>query len=429
MRRPSWALGAGVLALALAPAPALAGDPSGGLLDQVQKAGNVNSTTQRATSTATTKQANVNVPVSVLSKDANNGDVRQSNDAQTSASSSNDNATRQGVGQSQNGSGSASRGGSVKQDQSGSNGNSTDQRARSKGTSKQANVNVPVSVLSKGANNGDVRQSNHAKTEARSSNGNATKQHVDQSQNGTASGGSPERRCCESRGGSVKQHQSGSNDNSTDQKADSKATTEQANVNAPIAFASGRKKHTCGCDGHDRGRGRDRRSEPGKRPGEECRCGGYDRRPFSGGDERGQGRDRGHGCGCDDGHGGDVEQSNDARTSASSANDNATMQDLGQSQDGSASGSRGGPTDQRQEGSNTNETKQEAKSEAKTEQVNLNVPISFLSEGSNGGDVAQSNDAWTSADSWNGNATKQDLDQSQTASAFADDCVGRLKGS
>jgi hypothetical protein len=88
MRRPSWALGAGVLALALAPAPALAGDPSGGLLDQVQKAGNGNSTTQQADSSATTKQANVNVPVSVLSKGANNGDVDQSNHAKPTAKSS-----------------------------------------------------------------------------------------------------------------------------------------------------------------------------------------------------------------------------------------------------------------------------------------------------------------------------------------------------
>ncbi|HET6449342.1 MAG TPA: hypothetical protein VFG31_09560, partial [Conexibacter sp.] len=85
---------AGALALALTPTAALAGDdPVGGTLDQVQQATNTNSTSQSANSSATTKQANVNVPISVLSKDANNGDVKQSNDATTVASSENSNET------------------------------------------------------------------------------------------------------------------------------------------------------------------------------------------------------------------------------------------------------------------------------------------------------------------------------------------------
>lgn len=66
-------------------------------IDQDQAAANNNRTKQRADADATTKQANVNIPVSVLAFKANNGDVTQSNDATTAAKASNDNSTWQAV--------------------------------------------------------------------------------------------------------------------------------------------------------------------------------------------------------------------------------------------------------------------------------------------------------------------------------------------
>jgi hypothetical protein len=200
MRSIRTAVCASMLALALAPAAALAGDdPVGGTLDQVQQATNGNSTSQDAQSTATTKQVNVNAPVSVLSEGSNNGDVKQSNDATTVASSENDNETHQSNEQEQQGS--VQGGGSscgcdrpngdsgATQDQSAENKNDTSQNASSDATTKQANVNVPISVLSKGSNNGDVRQSNDATTIAKSENENTTKQSNDQDQHGSVRGG------------------------------------------------------------------------------------------------------------------------------------------------------------------------------------------------------------------------------------------------
>src|SRR6202035_1488199 len=69
--------------------------------DVSQRGVNDNSTSQNAESEATTKQVNVNAPISVLSVDSNNGDVQQGNAADTSAKSSNDNGTGQWLDQSQ----------------------------------------------------------------------------------------------------------------------------------------------------------------------------------------------------------------------------------------------------------------------------------------------------------------------------------------
>ncbi|MFL5819044.1 MAG: hypothetical protein ACJ76L_15800, partial [Conexibacter sp.] len=148
------------------------------------------STTQSASSEATTKQVNVNAPVSVLSKGSNNGDVHQSNDATTIAKSENENTTKQSNDQDQHGwvGGSRKGGGNLSQSQQASNDNSTDQKADSTATTKQANVNAPISVLSYGSNNGDARQSNDAKTIAKSENENTTKQSNDQDQHGSVRG-------------------------------------------------------------------------------------------------------------------------------------------------------------------------------------------------------------------------------------------------
>ena len=109
MKRHFMATAVSALALAAAPSTALAGSPGGdgplgGLVKQTQSATNSNSTSQTAESKATNEQTNVNVPVSILSVGANNGDVHQSNNGHTSSSATNNNGTEQGNSQTQKGS-------------------------------------------------------------------------------------------------------------------------------------------------------------------------------------------------------------------------------------------------------------------------------------------------------------------------------------
>ena len=69
---------------------------SGQQVEQDQQASNSNSTEQQASSEAHSKQVNVNAPVAVMSPGSDNGDVYQSNQAQTVAASQNNNSTEQG---------------------------------------------------------------------------------------------------------------------------------------------------------------------------------------------------------------------------------------------------------------------------------------------------------------------------------------------
>jgi hypothetical protein len=146
--------------------------------DVKQTGSNDNHTSQNATSEATTKQFNVNAPVSVFSVGANNGDVKQSNDASTSAKSTNENGTSQDMDQSQSVKGRGN--GDVSQDSQ--NSNSTSQNATSEAKTKQVNVNAPISLFSVASNNGDVHQGNSADTHASSSNQNGTQQTLGQTQ-------------------------------------------------------------------------------------------------------------------------------------------------------------------------------------------------------------------------------------------------------
>ena len=290
MKRHCIAVAASLCAFALVPGTALAdtgdGGLIGGLVKQAQTVVNQNETTQTADSSATSEQTNINAPVSILSSGSNDGDVQQSNNANTSASSQNSNSTNQG-----------SQGGQ------GSNSNKTDQTAESSATNEQTNINAPVSILSAGSNDGDVHQSNNANTRASSQNSNTTNQGNEKSQGGRPSGsagGEPPRgqggSSCSGKGdggqgnggnswhgkgrhgkgrhgkgrhgkgrhgkgrhgrhgkgngaqkgdhgqyGSNAQKgdhgQSGSNTNSTTQKAGSKASNTQSNHNAPVSFLS-----------------------------------------------------------------------------------------------------------------------------------------------------------------------------------------------
>ncbi len=146
--------------------------------DVSQTGSNDNHTSQNATSEATTEQVNVNAPISVFSVGSNNGDVKQSNDAYTSAKSSNENGTSQGLDQHQ----SVKGRGNGDVGQHGRNSNSTSQNASSEAKTKQVNINAPISLFSVGSNGGDVHQGNSANTRASSSNQNGTQQWLGQTQ-------------------------------------------------------------------------------------------------------------------------------------------------------------------------------------------------------------------------------------------------------
>jgi hypothetical protein len=280
--------------------------------------------------------------------------------------------------------------GLIEQAQSATNANTTDQSSSANAETSQLNVNAPISILSYGSNNGDVNQSNDASTTAVAVNQNETDQWIGQGQAASTGGGS----CDPCGGGDVSQEQDGSNENETHQGAEANAETHQVNVNAPIAILS-------------------------------------------------------HGS-----NNGDVNQSNEASTTAVAGNQNETNQGVSQDQWASSGGSEhgcggcgnGGGITQTQTGSNENGTSQEADANATTEQENWNVPVSILSfgggdhgscdnvkDGGCGGtkpdcgcsgdhrhdqsDVTQSNDATTTAVAGNQNATWQSVDQSQDATS------------
>src|SRR5438552_4133765 len=125
------AVGAGILALALGGAPAaMANEPVSGLT-QSQQASNNNGTKQDAGASATSKQANVNVPVNVLTNESGNGDVHQGNDAYTKSSAGNGNQTGQSNRQNQDGSSRSRDGtGGFDQSQEATNNNKTSQEAK-----------------------------------------------------------------------------------------------------------------------------------------------------------------------------------------------------------------------------------------------------------------------------------------------------------
>ena len=76
--------------------------------------------------------------------------------------------------------GGKSDGGNAEVDQEANNDNSTSQASSASASSHQLNVNAPISILSIGANNGDVDQSNHANNTAGSFNDNGTGQWIGQ---------------------------------------------------------------------------------------------------------------------------------------------------------------------------------------------------------------------------------------------------------
>ena len=166
----------------------------------------------------------------------------------------------------------------------------------------------------------------------------------------------------------IKQAQTATNENKTEQSASSDANSEQINVNAPVAVMS---------------------------------------------------------PGSDNGH---VDQSNEAETISASQNNNETAQVNGQSQQAGATGKGAGEqgscgcasgggqqVEQDQQAANSNSTEQQASSQAHSKQVNVNAPVAVMSPGSDNGHVDQSNQAQTVAASQNNNSTEQGNFQNQEA--------------
>jgi len=373
-----------------------------------QHGSNNNGTEQEAKTWSETQQANVNAPFTKgddhgkrYDKDHGKGygkdkkdfdhkdkgnrhessDVDQYNDAETKAKSENENGTKQNLDQEQNiwvvnryepkhdkpdySHGDKDHGkdhngyGHKGHDSKGHDSGSIDAKQdgnnenwtdqKAKSEATTEQANINAPF---GGGNGDVDQSNSADTKAKSSNDNWTEQNLDQNQD-IWSGSGYGKGYGDKGSGDVEATQTGSNDNWTSQDAESKASTQQVNIYAPITVF-----------------------------GSEYRSG-------------------------------DVNQSNDANTTASSSNDNYTKQDLDQDQTVKSSGN--GDVKAEQSGTNSNGTEQASSSKAETQQVNIYAPISVYSHGGSGGDVNQGNTADTNASSSNGNGTGQFAGQDQAA--------------
>ncbi|MGE0141103.1 MAG: hypothetical protein AB7I24_18565 [Candidatus Nanopelagicales bacterium] len=170
--------------------PGDGGDPSAAVK---QDASNSNTTTQESSAVVDNHQTNINMPITVLSANSNNGDVDQSNHADNTAKSETANGTDQSVRQSgdatatgesdhpdKKGGPDGGSDGDAKVGQQAENHNETGQRSSAEVTNDQLNVNMPITLLSADSGNGDVDQSNSAKNSASSSTVNGTDQGITQ---------------------------------------------------------------------------------------------------------------------------------------------------------------------------------------------------------------------------------------------------------
>ena len=272
-----------------------------GIISQTQEATNENSTTQDAGSTAETRQVNDYAPVAVLSPGSNNGDVEQSNEAETKAVAANSNDSEQSIDQDQaaesrdgkDSCGKCGSGGNVEQTQDAANNNTTDQDASANAVTNQSNQigNQPEKSPAYGSkegyadhrkgDDGDVEQSNKAETTAVAVNDNDSKQSIDQDQTAESRDGkgwgyeprdrggkddhgkshdkdkehkphrgdkddhrkSHDKDSCDrpdkgKSSGETSQSQQAGNNNTTSQSADADARTDQTNLYAPVASKS-----------------------------------------------------------------------------------------------------------------------------------------------------------------------------------------------
>ncbi len=243
---------------------------------------------------------------------------------------------------------------------------STDQNAHSSAKSEQflpINANVPVQILSLGSNGATTTQSNNSTAKSEASNQAWTDQSAGQHQSTGGEqpkgddgwkpkgddGWKPEGHGPEA---SAPAFQGASQQASTDQNAESSATSKQiapVNANVPIQILS-----------------------------------------------------LGN-------NGGDTTQSNNSTAKSRAANEAGTDQSAYQHQ-------QAGPAPAFQGASQQASTDQNAESSAKSEQilpVNANVPVQILSLGHNGGDTTQSNNSTAASSATNEAGTSQVLGQAQ----------------
>ena len=442
-------------------------------LDQSQTGQNSNTTDQQSEAAATTKQLNLNLPISLLSPGSNSGDVDQSNDADTTVISANENDSTQSVDQTQQGSvegsdkghdscgcGHKSKNGhdggeSASQSQQAANTNETSQDSSAEATTYQANVNLPVAILSPGANSGDVDQSNKADTYVASYNKNDSTQSVDQTQQGSVEGS-------DKGASTLTQAQQAANTNETSQDSSAEATTKQANVNAPISilgFGLNGSKDAHGMRrGYERPSSHDGSGDVDQSNKADTYVVSYNQNDSTQSVDQTQqgsveGPAKGHDpCRCRHGHDGKGHDGKDDHESGCGCDHKGRGHDndhkgRGHGHDkghcGCHHGDRG-HLSQNQEAANTNETTQDSSAEATTKQANVNTPFSFLGfgHGRNGnddpkgrcgcdhkdkgnsygrpngghgktGDVGQSNEADTYVASVNSNDSWQSIDQIQ----------------
>jgi epidermal growth factor receptor substrate 15 len=387
--------------------------------------------------------SNTNIPIRVLSP-GSDGDVTQSNSAGSSAAAGNVAGTTQGSSQTQAGS-SCSCGGSSSAPsgaQSSDQQAQTDQASLAGSEAKQidpSNIAVSIRVLSPGSN-GDVTQSNDASSSALSGNAADTTQTSDQTQGGTTpvwsgqdcqcTSGSPIQTAKQDASteqgsaalsGAVQKDPSNTaspvrvlspgSDGSVDQSND--ATSSATSVNAASTTQSVSQDPTgshCGCS-----------SSPIQVADQQAETAQSSAALSSAlqsfGNKHGD-------CGCNNGSsgntaspvrvyspgsGGDVSQSNDASSSATSGNLATTTQD------GTQSADSGSPIQVLDQQAGTEQESLAGSLAAQAGASNDASPVQVWSPGSEGS-VDQSNDATSSATSVNAASTTQTGSQDPTGS-------------
>jgi hypothetical protein len=375
--------------------------------DNDQKAAAISATEQE-------KPSNSNISVRVLSP-GDDGDVSQTNEATSNATAGNLNATEQTAEQTQTGD-------SCKCGHDGTQviGQSADSDQKAAAVSetvqeKPSNTNISVRVLSPG-DDGDVTQVNEASSDATAGNANITKQDADQTQ----AGGSG----LQTIGQSADSDQKAFAGSLTAQKG---ATNENVSVRvlSPGDGGSVTQTNTASSDATAGNINATKQTGSQEHTGDACKC------KHGGTQLIGQSADNDQKAAAlsatiqekpsntntpirvlSKGDDGDVTQTNEASSTANAGNLNATGQTADQTQTGGSCKCGRGT----QLIGQSAKSDQDAAAIAATFQVkpsNTNSPVRVLSKGDSG-DVTQTNEASSTANAGNLNATWQTADQSQS---------------
>jgi hypothetical protein len=358
------------------------------------------------------KPSNTNISVRVLSP-GDDGPVTQTNQASSDATAGNLNITKQDADQSQaDGSGLQAIGQSADSDQKAIAGALTVQE-------KPSNTNISVRVLSPG-DGGPVTQSNVASSDATAGNLNITDQDADQEQ----AGGS-----CKCKDGGTQligQHAD------SDQKAVALSATFQekpSNTNTSVRVLSKGDDGDVEQENEASSTATAGNLNLTHQDADQTQAGGSglqaigqsaknEQDAFALGltVQKGASNENAPVRVLSKGDSGDVDQDNEASSTATAGNLNLTKQDADQMQDGGSCKCGHGT----QLIGQSADSDQDATAIAATFQVkpsNTNKPVRVLSKGDDG-DVEQENEASSTATAGNLNVTKQDADQAQGGSGL-----------